>query len=231
MKMGIITAFHGRPELTAMFSEHTAQFGIPVYVTITDGNYDNLETAWKYKFEWKVMPNNPVGDKFQAALDMAMEDGCDAIMRLPSDDFISQEWAAMFELKASLGTDYFIPERIAVHDPKQGTYSIRSNAGSYFMKYGAGACFSRRAIEKAGGLWVEHLDSGLDSESDKRLRAAGFFCKPVVTKAIALVDIKGEGNIWPWGIWSYGEPPCTDDEGLHMLSPAMRETLRQQGSR
>ena len=61
MKLGLISAMHGRSELTAMWAEHTSQFGIPVYAAITDGDYDNLETAWKYKFEWKVMPNNPGG--------------------------------------------------------------------------------------------------------------------------------------------------------------------------
>ena len=225
MKLGLISAMHGRSELTAMWAEHTSQFGIPVYAAITDGDYDNLETAWKYKFEWKVMPNNPVGDKFQAALTMAMQDGCDVVMRLPSDDFISKEWVAMFELKASLGADYFIPERIAVHDPSKGTYSIRANVGSRFMKYGAGACFSRKAVEKCGGLWTGHLDSGLDTESNNRLRTAGYECEAVPTKDIALVDIKTGESIWPWGIWSFGEPACSDDEALHMLSPSMRQTL------
>lgn len=225
MKLGIITAMHKRPELTRMWAGHTAQFGLPVYAAITDGDYDNWELAMEYGFEWKVMPNNPVGDKFQAALDMAMKDGCDGVMRLPSDDFISQEWVAMFELKASLGADYFLPERIAVHDPAQGTYGIRAKVGHYFMKYGAGACFSRKAIEKCGGLWTGHLSSGLDSESDKKLREAGFDCESVVTKSIPLVDIKGPDNIWPFGIWQVGGLECSDDEALHMLSPAMRQGL------
>lgn len=229
MKTGIITAMNGRPELTAMWCAHTAQFGIPVYAAITQLDLANIDAAQKHGFAWREMRNKPVGDKFQAALDMAMEAGCDAVMRLPSDDFISGEWAEAFRDRMFKGADYFLPERIAVHDPEKGTYGIQANVGHYFLKYGAGACFSRRAIERCGGLWTGHLDSGLDSESDKRLREAGFACEAVVTKKMPLVDIKGPDNIWPFGIWQVGGFECSADEALHMLSAEMREAIRLLG--
>lgn len=225
MKLGVITAMHERHALTRLWADHTAQFGIPVFAAITEGDSENVETAKRLGFAFVEMPNNPVGDKFQAALDMAMEAGCDAVMRLPSDDFISQEWMDAFREKIGAGADYFIPDRIAIHDPCKGSYGIRAKVNHYFMKYGAGACFSRKAIEKCGGLWVDHKDNGLDSESDKRLRAAGFVCEAVDTNGIPLVDIKTGENIWPWGMWQVGGFECSDDEALHMLSPAMRQAL------
>ncbi len=225
MTLGIVTAMHKRHALTAMWAEHTSLLGIPVFAAVTQGDAANEETAHRHGFSYRSMPNNPVGDKFQAALDMAMEAGCEGVMVLPSDDFISEEWARIFRERMEDGAHYFIPERIAIHDPLQGTYAITAKVGHYFLKYGAGRCVSRRAIEKAGGLWIRHLDKGLDSESDKRLQAAGFACEAVVTDAIALVDIKSPENIWPWGMWQVGGAQCSDDEALHMLSPKMRQAL------
>lgn len=222
MKLSIVTAFHSRPELTALWGEHTSKFGVPVYAAITEGDAANIATARRHSFTYVEMPNNPVGDKFQAALGMAMIDGAEAIMVLPSDDFISDEWMR----KASEGADpYIIPARIAIHGPGQGTYELRTD-GRACTRYGAGRVMHRAVVDACGGvLWAAHRNKSLDSESHGRIRAAGFTCKAIATKQIPLVDVKSGTNIWPWRKWRGGGHKCSADQALHMVSPSIRERI------
>ncbi len=221
MTLGIITAFHGRHKLTELFAEHTAAFGLPVFASITAGDEANIATAKRFGFNYREMPNEPVGDKFQAALDMALDAGCEAVMILPGDDFISREW-----LDVSVGKQYALPARIAIHDPKQGTYALLSNGKSCGV-YGAGRVVHRSAIEACGGiLWPGGRSRSLDSESHGRILAAGFKCEAVRTKDIPLVDIKSGQNIWPFRVWRGSGHKCSADQALHMLSPSMREQLK-----
>lgn len=223
MKLGLITAMHRRPALSALWAEHTAQFGLPVFAAITEGDTANVLTAQRFGFTYREMPNEPVGDKFQAALDMAMEAGCHAFMVLPSDDFISREW---LDKATANQLDYIIPERIAIHSPVSGTYALRAD-GKSCGRYGAGRVISRKVVEVCGGLvWVQHRNKSLDSESHGRILAAGFKCVPVRTKSIPLVDVKTGENIWPWRVFRGSGHKCSADQALHMLSSSMREQLR-----
>lgn len=221
MKLGIVTAFHGRPELTAMWAEHTAQFGLPVYVAVTEGDEANRATCELHGFVFREMPNNPVGSKFQAALDMAMADGCDRVMILGSDDFVSPEW---IDRAQTFDAPYFTPDSCAVHDPRRGTYLIRFN-GRSVASGGAGRVVSAHAVSKAGGLWTLGRNKSLDNESHSRLRAAGYTCKVVPCKRVPVVDVKSGVNIWGWETWRRHGHRCSDVDALHMLSPAMRDAI------
>lgn len=226
MKLGFITALHGRHKLTELFAEHTSQFGLPVFASITEGDTANVLTAERFGVTYREMPNEPVGDKFQIALDMAMEAGCDAVMVLPSDDFISQEYVEAIFKMLDNGIPYMLPQKIAIHHPVEGTYELRSD-GKSCGRYGAGRVVIRNVIEACGGtIWADKRNRSLDSESHGRILAAGFKCVPVRTKDIPLVDIKTGDNIWPWRTWRGGGHRCSADQALHMLSPSMREQLR-----
>lgn len=221
MKLGIITAFHGRHDLTAMWAEHTAQFGLPVFVSITVDDVPNILTAEKHGFRFATMPNNPVGAKFQAALDMALAGGCDRVMVLPSDDFISTEWVSR---ALTFDASYFIPASIAIHSPASGTYALKTD-GKSCTRYGAGRVIDHSVTDRVGALWPGGRDKSLDSESHGRIRAAGISCVAVATKRIPLTDIKTGDNIWPWRTWRGGGHKCSADQALHMLSPEMRERI------
>jgi len=221
MKLGLVTAFHGRENLTRMWCEHTKQFGLPIYGGITEGQY--LKGREKIAtLRW--MPNNPVGAKFNAALALAMADGCDAVMILPSDDFISQEWVDVSIEALASGVLYFKPARIAVHQPGRGSYELRSD-GRSCGNYGAGRVVHRSVIEAVGELWPGGRDQGLDSESHGRIRGAGFECTAIATKAIPLVDIKCGENIHSWDSFRGSGHRCTDEQALHMLSPEQVQRL------
>lgn len=214
MKLGIITAFHGRHDLTAMWAEHTAQFRLSVYVSITVDDVPNILTAEKHGFRFATMPNNPVGAKFQSALDMALADGCERIMVLPSDDFVSSEWV---NRALTFDATYIIPARIAIHSPKDGTYALETN-GRSCTRYGAGRVISREVVTRVGALWPGGRNKSLDSESHGRITAGGFTCVAVKTKQIPLVDVKTGENIWPWRAWRGGGHKCSADQALQMLS-------------
>ena len=224
MKLGLVTAFHGRVNLTRIWCEHTQQFGLPIYAAITVGDEAISEIARDGCHLFVSMPNNPVGAKFNAALALAMEDGCDAVMILPSDDFISQEWVDKSLETLASGVLYFKPARIAVHQPGRGSYELRSD-GRSCGNYGAGRVVHRSVIEAVGELWPGGRDQGLDSESHGRIRGAGFECTAIATKAIPLVDIKCGENIHSWDSFRGSGHRCTDEQALHMISLSIREQM------
>jgi hypothetical protein len=206
-----------------MWCEHTKQFGVPIYACFTE-NDSACWAAAEFVRLAATRPNNPVGAKFDAALSLAMADGCDAVMILPSDDFISQEWVDVCLETLASGALYFKPARIAVHQPGRGSYELRSN-GRSCGNYGAGRVVHRSVIEAVGDLWPGGRDQGLDSESHGRIRGAGFECTAIATKAIPLVDIKCGENIHSWDSFRGSGHRCTDEQALHMLSPSLREQM------
>lgn len=224
MRLGLITAFHGRPALSALWAEHTSQFGLPVFASVTEGDAANVLTAQRFGFTYREMPNEPVGDKFQIALDMAMEAGCDAVMILGSDDFISAAWIEAASGALDNGEGYITPASAAVHSPSKGTYLIKFN-GRSASAGGAGRCVHREAVLKADGLWRLSRSRALDSESHGRLLAAGFTCKVVNTAQVPVVDIKTGTNIWRWETWRGGGHKCTAEQALWMISVDIRIQL------
>jgi hypothetical protein len=218
MKLGIVTAFHGRESLTRMWCEHTQQFGVPMYCAITEGG-----PTFSAK-NFVIMRNNPVGAKFDAALSLAMSDDCDAVMILPSDDFISQEWVDVSIEALALDAVYFKPARMAVHQPGRGSYELRSD-GKSCGNYGAGRVVHRSVIEAVGELWPGGRDQGLDSESHGRIRGAGFECTAITTKGIPLVDIKCGENIHSWDSFRGSGHRCTDEQALHMMTTEQVQCL------
>lgn len=225
MKLGIITAFHGRQALTALWAEHTYRKGLQIYCSVTAGDDVNVNTAERWGMHVARMPNNPVGAKFEQAIRMALADGCEAVMILPSDDFVSDEWIAAYRTQMESGAVYIIPERIGVHDPKRGTYMLRSD-GRACGSYGAGRCIAASAVRTVGELWPGGRNAGLDSESHGRMKGAGFTCQAVRTKDIPLTDIKCGENIWGWDRFRSGGHRLSSEDALHMLTPAMAQSIR-----
>ena len=223
MKLGLVTAFHGRENLTRMWCEHTQHFGLPIYACFTE-NDSACWAAAEFVRLAAARPNNPVGAKFDAALSLAMADGCDGVMILPSDDFISREWVDVCIETLAFGAVYFKPARIAVHQPGRGSYELRSD-GRSCGNYGAGRVVHRSVIEAVGELWPGGRDQGLDSESHGRIRGAGFECTAVLTQQIPLVDIKCGENIHSWDSFRGSGHRCTDDQALHMISLSLREQM------
>ncbi len=230
-----ISAAHGRHAVTRAWIEHMLSLSFDqIYVAVTDDadnamNYGELVrhnmrdnhpvSAW-------FMPNNPLSDKFNSALSVAMDDGAERIMVVPSDDFVSHAW-----VRAMRETDepYCIAHTCAILDAySQQCYAIRKlslNPGGT-MKFGAGRVVSRKVVEACGGqLWPNELNKGLDSASHARISRAGFTVKVVETEGIPITDLKTEENLWPWQTWQHSGRPCTADEALHMVSPEVRARI------
>lgn len=220
MKLGVVTAFHSRPLLTSLWAEHTVTFGLPVFCAVTEGDETNIATAKGHGFTFVAMPNDPVGNKMQAALDMAMDAGCERVLILGSDDFVSAEWVGK-----CLETDhpFIAPDRAAIHHPREGTYiMIAARRGA---AHGAGRCVHRSAIEAAGGMWMSGRNKALDAESAGRLNSAGVKCVTVTTKRVAVVDVKSGVNIWPFRRWQSAGHRCDQSLALHMIPEHIRERL------
>ena len=221
-----ISAAHGRHAVTRAWAEHTRSLGfdlIVLAITSDEANRPLLSLAKTGVLLPVLLPNNPLSDKFNGALDEATKRGGSRFMILPSDDFASQAWVDAMRASEE---PYCIPHTCAILDAyTQSAYRITKNSltpGST-MRFGAGRVVSRKVVEACEGqLWPSELNKGLDGASHARISRAGFTVKVVETEGIPITDLKTSENLWPFNTWSGSGRPCTADEALHMVSPEVR---------
>lgn len=221
-----VSAAHGRHALTRLWAEHMRfNIQVPCVVAVTEGEQENIEALG----QWHVIteaPNAPLGNKFNAALDFALEwfPNTTRVMILPSDDFVSPEWV---EAARTHPGDYLIPHTCAIVQPPANAYCFtRLTFGT--LKFGAGRVVSRKAIEACGGnLWPSELNRGLDTASHQRLRHHGITHTIVETPGIPVTDVKTPENIWPYRTWhGVGTRDMDIDEAMHMVSPEILEKIK-----
>jgi len=218
-----VSAMHGRHALSRVWAKHTASLGFDgVFVAVTaddDGlaEHENGATCERHGFRVVTMPNDPLSNKFNAALGYAHAMGGTRFMILPSDDFISPAW-----VQAARNTehDYIIPHACGVVDlPTKRAYAIVKGV-TRGMRFGAGRVVSRKAVERCGGmLWPPAINRGLDTASHQCLLAHGVHLTMVPTEGIPITDVKTKDNLWPFNTWQNGSQDITAEEALHMLSP------------
>lgn len=219
----VVSAAHGRHDLFDLWCEHTAPMFDAVVCAVTVGEIPLLASCERHGITGVPWRNEPLGEKFNAALYEAMKMGATRIVILPSDDFVSQEWV---DIARHSIADYIIPPSCGVYSPEANrAIVIRKNYPAGMLTFGAGRIVSKRAIDATGDLWPPNLNRGLDSASNTRLREAGFRPVQLPTKAIPITDVKTRENIWPMSTWEPMSIPSTPNEVLHMVSDSMRERL------
>lgn len=197
-----------------------------VTVAVTTGDADNVAAIDAHGWTWIEAPNDPLGDKHNAALHAAPE--ADAYMILPSDDFVHPEWIKDSTNSIADGAHYVVPTSCGLWHPETGRTCILRQVKDGNRAFGAGRVWSHEVRMKIGPVfWTPTLQRGLDSDTHRRIRAHGFEAKFLHSEYVPVTDVKSGHNIW--GYDSALNRRCAECEGeevLGHLSQATRVELQ-----
>ena len=145
MKTLVISAIHGRKELTQIWMDHCKRIGLDVCLAYTNEEDKPEGQYWSVK-----TPNEPLAEKWQKAVDLARLIKADRYLILGSDDFISERiWDSYQDFDFFGFKDMYF-------------WWLRNNM-SYYFKYheqrnvlhpnraesvGAGQMYSHRLLEE-----------------------------------------------------------------------------------
>jgi hypothetical protein len=202
--VGICSALWQRYPLTAVWwqgihriAQRFASHGIQTQVTVAVSEPWHTVTAVQHGAEIVVIRNEPLGQKWNAAVEQACAFGADYVLILGSDDFLSDplidRYADLIEEKwlyAGLAGLYFYEpstKRLAYHATKQSAHG---------NPLGAGRLIHRSLLERQGYRpWLDASTKRLDT--DMRLR-----CDLPAAKLLTVntdqpaVDVKTDTNLW-----------------------------------
>lgn len=152
-----------------------------------------------------IVPNSPLSNKHNAALDLALKDPeWTHVMLLPSDDFIDPRW-----IVDGIG-DYVMPSRCGMYDVATGRSKVLVCKPRGARHFGAGRVVSRKALEDVSPLWREGKERGLDTLSHARLTAAGWEMEVRHTDYLPVTDIKTDHNLWGFDTFARNEGAAED---------------------
>jgi hypothetical protein len=173
-----------------------------IYASVTDGDAENVNILTGHTSV--AVPNEPLGRKHNSALSLVPAD-VDAVIILPSDDFVHPSY--LFEALDLIagGVDYVFPSTCGMYDVATGQACIlRQEPSEGALRFGAGRVVSRKVIDAVGPLWTDDKRQGLDTDSHSRIRAHGFKASFVSLgdDVPCLTDVKSGTNIWPYHTWA-----------------------------
>jgi hypothetical protein len=215
--MVILTCFHGRPKVSEIFLAHTAPL-LPIFAACSEGDIENIELCKRYGVTFCVVPNEPLGAKWNAAIELVPEDT--AVMVLGSDDLVSVEWIAK-----AVGHDYITPASCGMFDMASGAACILRSNGNGSQTFGAGRVLSAKVVAAVRPMWTAEKMQALDSDAHGRILGHGFDRVTIHTDKVPVTDLKSGVNLWGYHTWAGRGRPATVDDVLHMLSPGLRPTL------
>lgn len=222
--------FHERAALSALWVEHTTSLGLEVFASVTTGDQANIDLLEGVTYV--QAPNTPLGAKHNAALALVPQ-GVDAVMILPSDDFVHPDYVAHVTRALEAGADYLFPQTCGMVEVATGKACIlRQEATEGALRFGAGRVMSRKVLDAVGPFWTESKARGLDTDSHARIRAHGF--SPVFVDLGAdvpcLTDVKSGVNLWPYHTWARRGRAVSAEGVLCMCSPQVHAGVMALGS-
>jgi hypothetical protein len=194
MELAVIIPIYKRHDLTELCFEHLSnqqkKYGFSVFITGSEGEVsENL--ARKYGYEYLEVANNPVSEKFNAALSMAK--GFDGVVVIGSDDFLSDDAFDIYYVQD-------ISKPMIVGSSKINFYSTQykelrelSHVNSITETIGAGRLYTKAMLERVNWrLWPRNQNNGLDTAATHKCVAAGGY---EVVRDFFHVDVKHAQNI------------------------------------
>lgn len=214
------TCFHKRELLTRRWLHHTLPL-MQVVVAVSDDDGERL--AQEYCLTYVRTENRPLGAKHNAAMALARALDPDAVMVLPSDDFINP---AYLEAVQASDADYIFPASCGFFDQPTGrSCMMRWDRGDTLL-YGAGRVVSRAVLRAVPQLWTPGRLKGLDQDSHCTIRAAGFEAVPIGVPdgQVCLTDVKTDTNLWSYGLVSHRASSVDAEVVLGHVSMSMRSS-------
>jgi hypothetical protein len=193
MKIAIITAVHGRHDVTRLCFERlyrviqSCPYDVRVYVSGND--YKHRVLAVDLGFQWVDTSNHWVSKKFNNALLHAKLWQPDYVMTLGSDDLLHPDLFLYCSDSLRNGVEIFGFNRMIVWEPLTGRKKLFNG---YDNPKTLGACRFYSA-EVCGHfdweLWPWHKNHGLDTAASKLCNIAGF-TETLIDAPPLFVDIK-----------------------------------------
>src|SRR5690606_27758440 len=109
------------PKVSELFLTHTSPL-LPIYAACSEGDSDNIELCQRYGVTFCVVPNEPLGAKWNAALDLVPEGS--PVMVLGSDDLVAPEWIAVAKAALDAHHHYITPASCGMFDIATGRACI-----------------------------------------------------------------------------------------------------------
>jgi len=214
MKIGILSAMWQRPGIFEIFATGINrlrdQFDITPVIVGSEGEVSKA-LCKKYGFLYLERPNNPLGRKFNAGLQVFKIFPVDYVIIMGSDDLISNNLIETYMPYMEKGHDL-----IGILDIYY--YDILTKKLHYWPGYGncqkdkkrrneplgLARCISNKMINLVNWhLWDNNVNKGLDWIMWQRLKRVQ--CKPVSVKLTAInafaVDLKSGHNINNLGLF------------------------------
>jgi len=191
MILGAVSALWGRPELSRLALRHNRPLvDVAVAVVSTD---EDASVAVSCGWDVVRCPNEPLGMKHNRG-SRALRGRCDAVMNLPSDDFVTADYVEAAKDEIEAGADVVSTHDLYVFDTVSGRL-VRLGIGH---QAGAGRIVSGNGMEAVGWCpWKDYINSGLDGSIVSRLcRGLGRRLDHRMVSAGFVLDVKTKVNIW-----------------------------------
>src|SRR5690554_2747550 len=159
MKTHVLTACWKRPEITRICFEGIKRLGLQATAAISEESY--IPMCEEYGINWVMVPNNPLGAKWNAGLKEALKHEWDYLLILGSDDLISNDLIDKY--LSHDGWDMIgVKDFYIYKDGKVKYFNYRTN-----RTVGAGRMIKRTAIK--GELWEPWRNKGLDGSCSRKM--------------------------------------------------------------
>lgn len=227
MRLAFLTCFHDRARLSELFIRHTSIYGA-IYGAVTENDTYNKRFCEQHGVQYVMMPNEPLGAKWNAAQALAMTGEWDALLILGSDDFIDPVYLEAVKHELSRGFDYLFPATCGMYDVATRRAVILSQQrANGALSYGAGRVLSRRLVEAVGPMWTPERMKGLDTDAGARVMAHGFKGQVIGIgpDVPCVTDVKSGVNLWRFDTWAGRGRACSRERALGMVSVEIAEAI------
>lgn len=201
-----------------------------ISAAVTIGDQDNINYCKRHGVDHVEVANEPLGAKHNSALALALTKDWDALIVLPSDDFIDARYMALAAAAIDGGAEYVVPRSCALYDKATGRSCLLSQREPVVgnLSFGAGRVLSRGLVERIGDeLWTPHKGRGLDTDSNARIIANGGRATLVgLGDGIpCLTDIKTDVNLWAYDKWASRAIYLSADVALGMIGMELQDGI------
>ena len=185
MRLAILTALWGRPEVSGPCLAHAADHLRPALASRgdelllqavgskaderdafgTDPEALALASGWGYA----DAPNRPVSSKWNAGMEALRDRRPDAVVILGSDDVCSVGYLMEAMRRLDDGAAFVLSDRIVFAESAGGRLTGRAFWGR-FARLGGGRVLSASLLDRLGWRpWIDGLDRRLDGSMDRRI--------------------------------------------------------------
>ena len=234
MRIGLITTFHKRPELTQVFIDYWTGLQTShtfVYSAAYSADDQAIRPALKHaeKAGWILTeaPNDPLSDKWNAALQAVKRRKLDAVLVVGSDDFMTPALIDLLARDLEAGQPWSVPTVCDFYDQTTDAYAV-----CQVKELGAGRLFSIDLIKRLDYfLWTPGRHRATDSAMDGRLHSFGERGRALTVPQppeARILDVKTDVNRMPFKMMVYNlHGQAANAAMLEMYFPGVADRLRK----